>query len=252
MKIEMLDSGKKPVEWVRFVVDGVDVSFANALRRIIKSEIPVLAIEDVHFKKNNSALYDEVLALRLGLVPIVTDESFLYKEDEIDNETNSVRFQLVAEGPGWVYSKQLTSQDPKVKPAFTTIPLVWLDKGQEIELEAVAKLGVGKTHAKWQAGAAAYQNFPKITIKDWKPAAADACPHDVLTKKGEIKKLDACNLCVACMEAAQGAIKIESENDKFIFYVESFGQLPVEELVAKAADVLADKATSFAEAVGKE
>jgi DNA-directed RNA polymerase I and III subunit RPAC1 len=43
---------------------------ANALRRILISEIPSLAIEQVYIYNNTSVIQDEVLASRLGLVPL--------------------------------------------------------------------------------------------------------------------------------------------------------------------------------------
>ena len=46
-------------------------SLANAIRRSV-SEVPTLAIDEVEIFKNDSALYDEMLALRLGLVPLKT------------------------------------------------------------------------------------------------------------------------------------------------------------------------------------
>ena len=47
-----------------------DVSFANALRRIILVETPTLAIEVVKVIENTSVFHDEFLAHRLGLIPI--------------------------------------------------------------------------------------------------------------------------------------------------------------------------------------
>lgn len=53
-----------------FSLIGVDASIANAFRRILLSEIPTLAIEDVFVFDNTSIIQDEVLAHRLGLIPL--------------------------------------------------------------------------------------------------------------------------------------------------------------------------------------
>ena len=50
-------------------VEEVDESLANSIRRSAL-EIPILAIDDVEFRKNDSVLYDEVMALRLGLIAL--------------------------------------------------------------------------------------------------------------------------------------------------------------------------------------
>ena len=42
-------------------------AFANLIRRSCMDEVPTLAVEDVEFGDNSSALYDEVVAHRLGL-----------------------------------------------------------------------------------------------------------------------------------------------------------------------------------------
>ncbi|KAK5116300.1 hypothetical protein LTR85_009272 [Meristemomyces frigidus] len=53
-----------------FSLVGVDASIANAYRRILLSEIPTLAIEDVFIFDNTTIIQDEVLAHRLGLIPL--------------------------------------------------------------------------------------------------------------------------------------------------------------------------------------
>jgi len=58
---------------VKFNVSGLDLALANALRRIVISEIPTMAIDSVTFYENSTILNDEVLALRLGLMPLKTD-----------------------------------------------------------------------------------------------------------------------------------------------------------------------------------
>jgi DNA-directed RNA polymerase I and III subunit RPAC1 len=51
----------------------VDASLANALRRILIAEVPTMAIEQVYIQDNSSIIQDEVLAHRLGLIPIKAD-----------------------------------------------------------------------------------------------------------------------------------------------------------------------------------
>ena len=53
-----------------FSIVGIDASIANAFRRILIAEIPTLAIEDVYITNNTSIIQDEVLASRLGLIPL--------------------------------------------------------------------------------------------------------------------------------------------------------------------------------------
>lgn len=53
-----------------FVLHGSDVSMANALRRIMISEVPTLAIDLVRMDENTSVHQDEFIAHRLGLLPI--------------------------------------------------------------------------------------------------------------------------------------------------------------------------------------
>jgi DNA-directed RNA polymerase I and III subunit RPAC1 len=91
-----------------FSLVGVDTSLANALRRILISEVPTLAIEDVFIYQNTSIIQDEVLAHRLGLVPLRGNRDALrwlkwYQKDEdiADHEPksdeNCVRLSLNTE-----------------------------------------------------------------------------------------------------------------------------------------------------------
>ena len=276
MKIEVLERGKKPQQWIKFQVDGVDTAFANALRRVIRSEVPVLAIEYADIKFNSSVVYDEVLSLRLGLVPIVADIDKFVTMDECGCATKpeaeqgcpkcSGKLSLSATGPGMVYSKDLKSaSSPKIKPALDTIPIAWLGEGQKIELEAVAILGQGSKHVKWQGAVAAYQPRPKITLTQSKcgegdcEKCVDACPRGVFSKSGgkiQVKNLLQCNMCHACTEACpnggvEGALVVEAEPDKFIFYIESFGQRSPEELVLAASKILGEMAEDFKKSLDK-
>jgi DNA-directed RNA polymerase I and III subunit RPAC1 len=74
---------------------GVDASVANALRRVMISELPTMAIETVYFYNNTSIMHDEVLAHRLGLVPLNVDARyFSFKRDAQNTDRNTLVFNL--------------------------------------------------------------------------------------------------------------------------------------------------------------
>ena len=85
---------------MEFDLIGLDASLANALRRILMAEIPTMAIEKVYVYNNTSVMHDEILAHRLGLVPIKADPRlFEFKEGEGDGATdlNTLVFKLHVE-----------------------------------------------------------------------------------------------------------------------------------------------------------
>ena len=140
-------------------LEGVDRSYANAVRRFCIAEVPSMAIDDVVILENSSVLYDEVLAHRLGMVPIKTDlERYILPENcdcgsPLGCHKCRVLFVLDASGKekvSTVYSGDLVSEDREIRPISETIPIGKLAQGQSVKLEAYARLGRGKEHAKWQ------------------------------------------------------------------------------------------------------
>jgi len=244
------------------IIEGVDVPFVNALRRICMVEVPTMAIEEVYLYKNDSRIFDEVLAHRLGLVPLKTDLESIIPHDECDCEDHcprcSVSLLLKEKGPKTVYSGDLTSQDPKVAPVHDTIPLLKLRGEEEVELEAIAQLGTGLEHAKWQpTTSSTYKYYPLITIDTEKCEAcakcATECPRGVLEfdeKENKILVVDPenCNMCKTCVKDCEmGAITVEGQEDKFIFKIETDGSLKPEEVISTACDILAGKSQKIIE-----
>ena len=57
----------------------IEESLANAIRRSV-NHIPILAISHLEVSKNDSALYDEIIAHRMGLIPLKNEKLKLLEE----------------------------------------------------------------------------------------------------------------------------------------------------------------------------
>ena len=215
MKIEVLE---KDAINLRIIVRDADVTLMNALRRIALAEVPSMAIAEVVMIENSSILQDEMIAHRLGLVPLKTDlDTYNLPEDcECQSEFGCGQCRVTLtlnaesnEGTRTVYSGELVSENPDIVPVSEKVPIMKLAKGQKLKLEAYARLGKGQIHAKWQpVCVCAYKYYPKIETpsKDCEDCAkcADICPKKVLEMKGnkiDVRDLLACNLCMDCVEA---------------------------------------------------
>jgi len=255
MEIKLLSNDKEK-QTITFVLKNSDASFANTIRRTIIEEVPTLAIEDVSFKNNTSALYDEIVAHRLGLIPIKTDlKSYtLPKECTCKKKGCAkcrLKLTLQSKSAGIVYAESIKSKDPKCKPVHPKMPIVKMLKGQEIELEATAVLGKGRIHSKWSPGWVFYKAYPLIKINKDCEEAAKVCPVGVFDfKKGKLTVNEEnhlkCHLCNACVDACpKGAIEIDDSKTDFIFTVESFGQLEPTEMVKTAVEIMKKKTSQF-------
>ncbi len=148
---------------IKFSVDGIKPAFASALRRIMISEIPTMAVEYIDFKINDSSITDEVLANRIGMIPLTFDEKAYSlptsEERKGDKEGKNVtKLVLKKKGPAIIYSGDFKSSDKSVKPVFDKIPLTELfNENESVEFEATAMLGLGKDHTKWQGAVVGYK-----------------------------------------------------------------------------------------------
>ena len=237
-----------------FVLSEIDHIYANTLRRIMLVEVPTLAIDEITFIKNDSALYDEIIAHRLGLLPLVSDLKTYERKDTCSCKGKgcakcTLMFSLKAKGPCTVYASDLDPSDKKVKPAFPETPIVKLLQGQKLELEATAICGVGKEHMKFSPGLIYYRNYPIIELKGCKDKEiVNVCPKKVFEFKDKltVKNLTNCDLCMACEEACKdNSIKVTPSETDFIFFIESFGQLKPKNILETAVKVLDAKLDEF-------
>ncbi len=262
MEVRLLETDKENKK-VSFLLLDSSPSFANLIRRVVIEEVPVMAIEDVEFRKNNSILYDEIIAHRLGLIPLTTDlKSYNLPEECKCGGKGCARCQLKmslkAKGPGMVYASQIKTRDAAIKPVYPKTPIVKLLKNQSLELEAIAILGKGKEHVKWSPGHIYYKNKPLIKIDIKNCNGCGKCIEQCPTKTLEIDKgkaivskehLFECHLCGACVDSCdKGAISLEDTND-FIFYLESWGQLECRNILLEASRIIDKKLDDFISAL---
>jgi len=326
---------KKDNELV-FELIGCDPSFANALRRILLAEVPTVAIENVYMWNNTSIIHDEVLAHRLGMVPINVDARLFDPIEEGDDATdrNTLVFQLqvkcparrkkandaasgkrkneegvddsiltetetsvlenteldraayvaarkeAIETPGRPYTLHLYSKDliwmPQgdqesrfpdgIHPVHDDILIAKLRPGQEIELEAHARYGIGQDHAKFSPVAtASYRLYTNVEIVQpiydedaeelaylYEPGVFELIPAtDAPGKRVTVKVVNpyACTMSRNYMRnpMLSKAIKMTRIPNHFIFNVESVGMAKPAVLVAESLKILQQKCTALTE-----
>ncbi|KAK3285408.1 hypothetical protein CYMTET_6991 [Cymbomonas tetramitiformis] len=280
-----IDIKRMDSEVMEFDMIGVDASIANAFRRILIADVPTMAIEKVFIANNSSIMQDEVLAHRLGLIPLRVDaKKFDYRtEDEAATEQNTIVFRLkmkcsrladgrlendavLSEHLEWLPAGSELPEDSDSKfthynrdqSEFYGEPIACADDkivinkmrpGQEIELEAHAVKGEGKTHAKWSPVATAfYRLLPEVTLKqeitgEEAHALKKKCPKDVFdiediggTTKATVVNARACTICRECIRepGAENFVDLKRVKDHFIFTIESAGQYHPRELFIDA------------------
>eukprot|EP00736_Rhodelphis_marinus_P008541 Rmarinus@m.19976 len=228
-KIEIVELNE---EYTKFVMSDTDTSVANALRRVILSETPTIAIDLVEIERNSSVLHDEFIAHRLGLIPLRSQsvEKMTNTRDcncMSECEQCSVVFELsvkcVDDTTRDVTSRDLRnmSSDTTVQPAHGDddspgILLVKLRKNQELKLRCVARKGVGKEHAKWNPTATVAMKYdPYVEINEDRIAE--------LTRKEREQFVNSCPTKVFALDSTSGRVFID-DPQKCMFCEECKGK----------------------------
>jgi len=124
-------------------IDFYDFHFSlmNAYRRIIQAEVPTMAIEKVHMYNNTSQVPDEMLASRLGLLPLnVPPKLFRFAQSgdaESFSDDTAVKFELKVRCGGKSKPKHVKQEKLKadahswqtVDKLVTSAHLRWLPLG---------------------------------------------------------------------------------------------------------------------------
>jgi len=189
-KVEVINLTDNEAE---FDLIGVDAAVANTLRRILIAEVPTIAIESCFIYNNTSIMHDEILAHRLGLVPIKADPRVFdfVGDDGVLSEDNHLKFKLnvkCTKNPDakpdatdpkelyinsnvmsgdleWIPQGNQRAEHGDIAPVHPDILLTKLRPGQEVDIEMNCVKGIGKEHAKWSpVGTASYRLLPEIVL----------------------------------------------------------------------------------------
>ncbi|WP_372911199.1 DNA-directed RNA polymerase subunit D [Salinigranum sp.] len=231
----------------RFVARGLTPAFANGIRRAMIADVPTFSIDDVRFVENSSVMFDEMIGLRLGLVPLTTPLD--------DFEVGDVvTLALDVEGPATAYSGDVRTSEPLVEPADENVPIIELKEGQRLELEADAVLETGKTHAKQQGGVAVgYRHLQRVEVLGDDPEAEfdeqeSNILRGVIEEDGELVPTEAFDNDLTNRYPGK-EVEVHDVPGAFVFHVETDGSFSVEELVTRAVDSIEARAAELEEKV---
>ncbi|MEB2836345.1 MAG: DNA-directed RNA polymerase subunit D [Desulfurococcales archaeon] len=262
---------------ITLLLEGYPIAFGNALRRLALSDVPTMAVDFAYFYDNNTGVHDEIIAHRLGLVVLKSDEALrkyrspeecrgahegdrscyveLILEDEVPEDADTGKY---------VKAGQLRSSDPDVTPVYPETPIVYLAPGQRVHIVAYARLGRGSEHGKWSPASISVLRYTPVIHYNSK-AAGPECLECVeaypevrrLLESGgsgsvEMPHLKRTGGLLYCAEeACRGALEVEFDSSKLILEVESTGALRPERIVFEAARRLEERARRLLEELEK-
>jgi DNA-directed RNA polymerase alpha subunit len=273
---------------ITFTVSPTDVSYANALRRAILTEVETVGfrsdiLEDgstthVKVEKNNTPMTNEMLADRVGLVPIFMDPKknpedwnpekprYIFQldkksEKETSTDVFASDFEIFENVEGEEKPLKLTSNkeffrsDPamlKLYPSLNLTPLITTLKGvqanqvpQEVSIVALATVGKGRDHVRFSPVS---QCSYKYTIDDNKEKQKAVFENWLRTTKkvnpSDVKDEKEQMLLreFNTMEVERCFLKDERDEPySFDFTIETRGQLDARTVVTRGLEAMVDK-----------
>lgn len=234
-------------------ISNTDAATVNAIRRAIMEEVPGMAIDEVHIYENNTSLFDEFIAHRLGQIPLTFSRAYAIASECCGGNCSkcSVVLKLNVKGPGRIYTKALKSADPDVVPINDRFPIIDLAEGQSLRLDAKAICERPKKHAKFQQAYAWYHYLADVKISkecDGCGECVSACPQHLIEVDGGKAHVTNIERCIECSECAKvcpkSAITV-SHTPTFLMHIESYGSLKPKQIFKRAVEEILRTADEF-------
>lgn len=260
---------KKEGNHLEFDLKNCVPSFANALRRILISQIPTVAIEHVTIYENNTVFPDEYIAHRLGLIPIKNCLDQMYISDE-ENWRNVLNFKIDVTNSSddimlltsdSIDFMPLSGQSDFYDLVSKNVLICKMAPGNVVKMSLKAILGKGEEHAKWSpVSLCSYKIMPKIILEE------DFTNEDAIELKncfspGVIElinnkavvinpRLESMSREVFRHDKFKDKVKILREGGWFCFTIESISEDPLV-LVKKAINILIQSCGNLKEEIEK-
>ena len=259
----------------------VDYSFVNSIRRSLVSMVPCLALHEIDFHMGSlgsyvdeesgeekeyesiSAMFNEIIAHRLGMLPVPTDKKTVEAFGNAINDDSKqpdIMYSLHKQGPCTVYSGDLepvNGDDSLIIPE-ANVPIVKLAEGQAILIYAKAKMGVASAHTKWQCAVAPrFYQAPTVTVSSGKGSKAvlGAVGKDKFKKKGSNHVITDPVIAHQALkdleklwndEDAQKAMEVTTKTDHFVFEFETNGAMKAKLALEQALETFNTHCNEFA------
>lgn len=186
LRIEVLDLTN---ETIRMRTNNMPMHWANAIRRALLTEVPILAVSRVQITDNTTHRPDQPFSEELGLMPFVTDDAVKFSlQDNCSCLSKgkpyctkcSIGFKLQMENPITEdnYSTcepiQLTTdhlkphtsnRSSKIKPLHP-MPITLLEPGGRVDMDLILTKHVGREHARWSPGHVGLSTGAKVTLRE--------------------------------------------------------------------------------------
>jgi DNA-directed RNA polymerase subunit L/DNA-directed RNA polymerase alpha subunit len=256
---------------ISFTLSPTKYQYANTLRRAIQSEVPCLGFRadikedgstsDVKIFKNSTPMSNEMLADRIGLLPIAMPKGVVDTWDKdsivfrlaVKNETDDFKYVTASdfecfekkegEEPTRVPNTDFFHPDPVTGETCLIAVLKPMLEGQppeEIALEAYASIGIGREHTRFNPtsqcsyGNTLDSNEKRVTalwlewLREHKKVDPKELEKDQVRKQNLEKEFRSLEI--------QRCFLVDDEGEpySFNFTVESIGTMGVSMIVARA------------------
>jgi DNA-directed RNA polymerase subunit L len=252
---------------LKFTIDRINVSLANALRRVILSDIPTFVFRTFPYSEskasittNTSRLHNEILKQRLSCIPIhITDQDFPYKEYQLEinaiADGNEIRYVTTKDFKlkNKTNGKYLT--DVKVREIFKQNEITGdfiefarllpkmseYSEGEQLTMTCDLDIGCAKEDGMFNVVCTcAYQMTMDASKVDeaWRIKEAELVKEGIATVGSDEMKAQRKNWSL--LDAQR-----HTKDDSFDFVVETVGVFTNAEIVYKAAQIMINKCTKF-------